>query len=689
MKKSPAARFVGNTHWPLLLGGLAAVLLIAYGPLILHPGLHTACPENDTWNLPIRWSVLSAFREGRIPLWNSNSAFGIPWLATWQTESFYPGTLLFDWLGLSAWNLSGLIHLVILSLGIYSFLKAYRVHPFWAFFAAAIALLNGCAYNHLGSNSSMDTMAWIPWLLWATQRCLEQKPWSSLQWTLFFVLQVFAGYPQIILYTVAACFFLALFQKGLTGSTRLALPFLMGLLFSAAQWLPSVEYFFINAVRLPAVHDNPHFFLPLENLKTFWDFNTLGSKEIPDYVRSPTFFYFNFYSGFLPLLVLALGIFRFSELKPESRFFLIGFFLLLLWSIGFFLKSLDFLHLSYPAFFEPAKSWVLINVFELVAFGLILGDLFPKPPAWKWAALALGIANLLWPVWGRPLERNLTPQDLQPMADEIRSDNPKQGHILIVPNAEEHQKLYIPLPDPQRRPLFKHFVPNSNLFADLPSATFYGSTQPTPGALDAGFYFQYGFPYPTGNLLDMLGVDLLYLPEEKMPSRFTKMKTDGGWSLWKNPDSAGCYYFFSGSPKDAVRKDIFTSFASGTSDFRQDLFLDPTPVSLAPCHSQSRLGEFKDDFLGFMSKEESDRYLIVTQNAMPGWRAWINGKPSAVYIANGIFLGIPLPTEPHKVKMIVMAYEPASFRFGFFLSLLSTIALGGWLGMRNRKGWFA
>src|SRR5258708_807359 len=107
----------------ILILGWALLLFTAYGRLILHPDLHTACPENDTWNLPIRWSVLTSLRDGHLPLWNSLSAFGIPWLATWQTETFYPGTFLFTWLGLSAWNYSGLIHLLIFSFGIYFFLR--------------------------------------------------------------------------------------------------------------------------------------------------------------------------------------------------------------------------------------------------------------------------------------------------------------------------------------------------------------------------------------------------------------------------------------------------------------------------------------------------------------------------------------------------------------------------------------
>src|ERR1017187_2536294 len=90
----------------ILILGWVIVIVAAYGRLLLHPDFHTACPENDIWNLPIRWSVLTSLRDGKIPLWNSLLSFGCPWVAMWTTEVFYPGILLFTWLGLSAWNLS-------------------------------------------------------------------------------------------------------------------------------------------------------------------------------------------------------------------------------------------------------------------------------------------------------------------------------------------------------------------------------------------------------------------------------------------------------------------------------------------------------------------------------------------------------------------------------------------------------
>ncbi len=670
MKKKPVPAVSVPPPWLIPWVG-SAVFLTAYGLLLFHPDLHPACPENDTWNLPVRWSVLSSFREGRLPLWNPLSAFGIPWLATWQTEAFYPGTLLFTGFGLSAWNFSGILHLMILSLGAYFFLRAENQGPFASFLSAAIALMNGCAYNHLGSNSSMDTMAWIPWLFLAVLHCLEENPWGRFQLAGFFTLQVLAGYPQIIFYTLVGLAAYAIFRKGWKATAKLLLPLSAGLLLSAAQWIPSVEYFFINSARLPAVHDNPHFFLPPENLGTLLNPTALSRGGLPDYVVNPTFFYFNFYSGLLPLLLLAFGMVRWKTLRPISRFFLIGFLSLMAWALGYPLMALEVLHLPFPDFLEPAKCWVLANVFELLTFGFILGDLFPKPAKWQWVLLALSIANLLWFVGAHPLERNLTPPSplLDAQAQNLKS-HLGSGRVLVLPDPQEHQRLYTPVPDPAQEPLFKHFVPDSNYYEFLPTATFYGSTQPSWGALDAGFYFQYVFPRDNGALMDLLGVDLLYLPEDRLPPHYQKIQADGHWVLWKNPSSLGSHFFFYGSPQMEDRKKIFADFADGAAKPLQNLFLDPSrPASLAPLAQGPPLDAGEVALPG----GDKSGIVVVTQNATPGWRAWVDGRPAGLYLADGMFQAVFFASGDKKVRL---AYEPASFRLGLFLSLL---ALGGFL----------
>jgi hypothetical protein len=597
-------------------------------------------------------------------------------LATWQTETFYPGTLLFRLFGLSAWNFSGLLHLFIFSLGLYTLLRNSGVGPFWGFFSASISLLNGCAYNHLGSNSSMDTMAWMPWVFWASRQTVLGIPSGPWKLAFFIVLQVFAGYPQIIFYTLAGALAYAMVMKGLRAFQFLAGPIALGLLLSACQWMPSVEYFLLQCVRLPAVLNNPHFFLPAENLKTFWDFNALWQNGTPDYVLSPTFFYFNFSSGLIPLAILAWGLIRFNKLSSTSRFFLLGSVFLVLWSLGIFWKPFEMLHLPLPGFLEPAKCWVLINLFVLVAFGSVLRDLFPKPGPWKWALLVAGILNLLIPVWNHPLERNLLPVD--PRLEAEAQNLKKQlgsGHALILPNEKEHAALYTPLPNPDRRPLFKHFAPDSNLFIGLSVPTFYGSTWPTWGALDAARYFQVGFPYAAGTLLDLLGVDLLYLPENQMPKRFKKIYSDGSWALFRNPTSVGSEFFFSGTPTSADRKESFEAFAQG-ADPLKTLYLDPHVPTLPPARSCDL--QHPPSERVFLPKGKKG-YWVVGQNAMPGWRAWADGAPVEIDTADGIFLGVKVPPGSQWVKL---AYEPVSFRFGLFISLLAWGFLIGFFGSR-------
>ena len=653
--------------------------LLAYGRLLLNPDIHVACPENDTWNFPIRWFALSSLRDGKIPLWNSLSGLGIPWLATWQTETYYPTAPFFDCFGANFWNYSGVLHLLVFALGLYRFLRLSGVRLAWSFLAAATGLLNGCAFNHLGSTSPTDTMAWIPWLMVATRGIWGSRPWAGLKFSAAFCLQIFGGYPQIILYTLAACFAYAWFLGGWRSMRSLTLPILGGALISSCQWIPSMEYFFLHSVRLPAVQDNPDFFLPLQNLKTFWDFNALSQGQVPDYVASPTYFYFNFYSGFIPLVVLPLGLLRMRNLPPVSRFFLVGFAGWILWSLGFFLWPLGLLNIPFPAFFEPAKCWVLADVFELVALGLLLENFRIKNNGLIATIVAAGTLNLMVPIWSHPYERNLVPPNpvLAGEARKIR-DHMGSNRVLILPDSKQHAALYTPLPDPTLKPLFKRFVPNNNLLVSIPVPNFYGSTWPSWGALNAAGYFHYGYPYDKGNLLDLLGIGLIYLPSDHLPERYKKIHSEDGWTLWENPGSLGEGFLFTGIPIQGTRKQAFEAFASDTAHPLRTLYLNREPASLAP----KRFTE-PNPTSGWLRKfrQQDKGFYVFTQNAIPGWRAWLDGTPRDIFLADGVFQSVEITPGSHWLKL---AYEPASFRFGQFLSLLTVAGIFGWLGLRKK-----
>jgi len=75
-------------------------------------------------------------------------------------------------------------------------------------------------------------------------------------------------------------------------------------------------------------------------------------------------------------------------------------------------------------------------------------------------------------------------------------------------------------------------------------------------------------------------------------------------------------------------------------------------------------------------------YLVLTENAYPGWRVRVDGRSAPIHIANGTFRAVPFPPGRHDVEF---TYQPTSFRLGLFISLLCVALLAGCLSSRIRR----
>ncbi|HTG34953.1 MAG TPA: YfhO family protein [Thermoanaerobaculia bacterium] len=67
---------------------------------------------------------------------------------------------------------------------------------------------------------------------------------------------------------------------------------------------------------------------------------------------------------------------------------------------------------------------------------------------------------------------------------------------------------------------------------------------------------------------------------------------------------------------------------------------------------------------------DADAWLVVSQAAIPGWRAWADGRPARVAIADGTLLAVEVPAGTSRVRLI---YSPASWRLGLWLLLLAVL----------------
>jgi hypothetical protein len=72
--------------------------------------------------------------------------------------------------------------------------------------------------------------------------------------------------------------------------------------------------------------------------------------------------------------------------------------------------------------------------------------------------------------------------------------------------------------------------------------------------------------------------------------------------------------------------------------------------------------------------------LIVSENRLPGWTAWVDGVERPLLDVDHAFMGAPLSPGGHEVRL---SYRPVGFRLGLWITLASALILGATLLFRR------
>ena len=78
---------------------------------------------------------------------------------------------------------------------------------------------------------------------------------------------------------------------------------------------------------------------------------------------------------------------------------------------------------------------------------------------------------------------------------------------------------------------------------------------------------------------------------------------------------------------------------------------------------------------------ERDGWVVISESAWKGWRAYIDGKRIQPHFANNAFLGIHVPRGNHRVEVV---YLPESFTRGRNVSVLTLLGVVGWWVWRSK-----
>lgn len=268
----------------------------------------------------------AAIRAGRFPLWNPHVFGGVPFFANPQTALLFPLTALAYVLPPAlALTLMSVLKLSVAGAGMYWFLRRLDVGRFPALVGALAFEFNALLVTWL-EWSNTGPVILLPVLFGLTEVLRERagaRPVAVL--ALAVALAVFAGYPQRVVYGLPVLAVWALYRSrdaarpaGFLG--RWVAGVTLGLLLSAVQLLPFVEYARASAVLAYREEWMLHFPLPPRAAVALLMPNFFGSPLSRDFWGPTNFNEFSLSVGVVPWLALPAALVA-AWSRPGTKYF--------------------------------------------------------------------------------------------------------------------------------------------------------------------------------------------------------------------------------------------------------------------------------------------------------------------------------------------------------------------------------
>ena len=656
---------------------------------------------------PEKWFNVESYQNGRIPLWNPYLACGTPHVASLQPAAFYPIFWLWNFTGLSDWFfVLGLLHGILAAVGFYLWLRSLNVSPIPATLCGLSFGGSALMVNYWGFPTHLASVAWVPWVFWGTVE-LTRKP-SFYRWSLsvlFWSLQILAGYP---FFTFYSALFLG-FWMWARNTRELKIHFIHGSAFLAAlavtacQWLPFVD--FMGYLHRDGWGENL-FSLRWVNYLTLLQPDLLGIPGTTDYKGDyPNFIFNNIYLGVVPSLFLIWSFFL-----PVSRenFWKGAALFWFFWLAGINFWPWRILPASLLDKMEPSKASFLFLFCAFTALGVSLQEKInatsKKNKIWKWAGVlvALWMVDLLG-IPGRLIHVVSDPYRNQAVKDAALKAKQMAGgeRIVSLRDPNQYYSQDVQGLDGSFMETALDLIPNTNVIWGLRSARGY-LTIFTDGYQNIHHYLRQGYPYD-GRVLDAAGVGLILFPKVLPPFKYQSFEPVGRTIFTKNAGAMPNAWQTSRVHEFVDRPAVFDALLDPKSFLEDEVYTEKGPGGKAVCLAPSRrvisgagpglgdrFGGFLTSFLGnptaiqglrpspceaqFQVQTSHPGFMVFDESFSPGWHAWVDGEPKAIFRSYGLWMSLSLPDSG--AHQVLFRYEPTSFRLGLFITLLSLAAWG-------------
>lgn len=101
--------------------------------------------------------------------------------------------------------------------------------------------------------------------------------------------------------------------------------------------------------------------------------------------------------------------------------------------------------------------------------------------------------------------------------------------------------------------------------------------------------------------------------------------------------------------------------------------------------SNANITSYSSDKVTISTRSNMPAILVFTDSYYPGWKSYIDGNETRIYLADGLVRAVLVPAGDHNVEF---SYDPTSFKIGLIISLTTAIILISfllYLKIRTRK----
>jgi hypothetical protein len=466
-------------------------------PEFAGPFKSAATPDVITQIYPWKNLVIEFWKGGAIPLWNPYAFSGTPLLANYQSAVLSPLNLLYFTLPfIDAWSIAVLLQPLLAGLFMYLFVRALKISRLSALVSSISFMFCGFITSWMSYQTLGYAILFLPLSLFAIEKFFETRKWYYfLLLTITIPLSFLSGHFQISLYYLLFTIYYLLFKLFLTKDVKTTVvssfSVVLGLLVSAPQILPSIEFYYhsVRSEIFSAIDIIPWFYLPTLLAPDFFGNPVTRNDWLGHYAE---------WNGYIGLIPLMLGFYSFTFKK--SRKIVIFFLLLFLASILLAFKSplLDLMiSLKIPVLSTSTASRIIVlasfSLAVLSGFGFekLIGDFRNrnyKPLLILFASFGAIFAFL----WGIVLLKLFIPQDHVHVAfSNLRLPSLIFGAalgLIIISMLIKHKKILQLLPfllvliiafDLLRFAMkWQPFDPRKYVYPELPISKFLTSIKP-------------------------------------------------------------------------------------------------------------------------------------------------------------------------------------------------------------------